>query len=168
MIVFRRMLCLIAVLIALASCSGGDSDGASPDPGSMTPGPPALTRANDKLIAGSRVATNAPNTFKSRGELADCGEIILRHGEKLPPSAVTCIETAKGEGAELVAIVPTIDDGFYVVYYRGGGTFDGLEVFTDGSRSPFGAFWQHEKCTTLSSLRTMSSGSDCTLVEQTG
>lgn len=107
-----------------------------------------------------------PRAFEERQPLPSCGEIELAQGERIPESAVACMDAAGDTGAELIVSAPTVEGDLVVTYYRSlpGG---GVEIYTDSTLDKFaggGSPWTMLRCPDAQSILAPDLG-ECTSEE---
>lgn len=148
---------LLALALVLTACAKESEDAkTTAKPSEST----EWSTRSSAMVAKPQADKDAPSSFKNRAVLADCGVLILHRGDRLSEPAVSCIENAPGDGAELVVASPTFEGELTISYFRGGGTMPGLEVFSSSPDGPNGGSWSHSSCETLRALQT-GSWSDC-------
>ncbi len=144
----RRRIALTSILIATLAISG------------CAAFPRDQTLPSD-LFAAARQSEKAPDAFSSALPRESCGDVTLNQGEKIPTTAVECIDTAIGTiEAELVVVSHTTEGDPLVAFYRTAAGTRGVEIFTDGEFDRFGPkTWTHQNCPqtkTLTSLQGCS------------
>ena len=144
----RRRFALTIILIGTLAVSGC----------AAVPGDQTLP---SDLFAAARQSEKAPDGFSNALPRKSCGDVTLNQGEKIPTTAVDCIDAAIGSlEAELVVVSLTTEGDPVVAFYRTAVGTLGVEIFTDGEFDRFGPkTWTHENCpqtTTLTSLQGCS------------
>jgi hypothetical protein len=154
----RRVLGLMAVVLALVCAGCGSSATGTPQPVRPYPNPPTPGPGAVPYDSAS-----APRWFTGRPELKACGSYNLRQGNapQLPAAMLSCFRQALGRGgAELVFSRPTTEGDPFVTYVRALPGSTGVEIAVDDTRDRFGARrWYAQRCDAFDLRRLV--GSDC-------
>ncbi|HEV7166519.1 MAG TPA: hypothetical protein VGN49_00965 [Micrococcaceae bacterium] len=107
-----------------------------------------------KVISDSRSSASAPDAFRSRQPLPNCGGIVLDQAQSVPQTALDCMASAAGAaGAELALARPTSEGDYVVTFYRVGASISSVEVFVDATRDQFGKQeWRQGSCPSVRSM----------------